>query len=880
MNSTIFTNTFSAQNVLEAFLAGTHDSFLIVDNNFSVIAFNEGYKKFHLNFFNDVVAKHINYFALTKANTNLKVLHQSLVAIQKNMDVLKFTHPLTSTQESKNYWFDFELHPLYNDDNEAVGFGIGIFDTTQKNTSLEAIKKSEELFKALVINSTDTFQLTNEELKVSYVSNSVKNILGYETEEIIDNHFFNFIHPDDKVIISTWLYWLLHHPGIVKSVEVRIKNKKDNWIYIEINGNNLLHVDKIQSIVMNYRDIQAKKVVDNALAIAEQRMSLLLNNTKESFIIVNSRLRVVTYNRAAQEHSPFFFSQELQSGISLLDLVKEFDVEDIINMFEKVFEGEEPERETSFVDPTNKLHVYNHRFRPLYSDDDIVGVFITSTDITEKKKAEQKLIASEERNRAIIQESFDVMLISDLQGVVQETSPSLIKLLGYAAEEVVGKNFIDFIDVNYRESATTTFNALITKPDSEESIDTLMLHKEGHKVWVVLKGKNLFHNKHINSMIIMLRDFTARKEAEEVVSLSEQRFKGLVQSGADMISIIDENGVVKYSSPTVFNVLGNDPITDIGKNVISFIHPQDKDWIISEFKKMLSSGVKQSHLGPYRFPNSKGEYKWLETVVTNLNDDPAIKGIVINSRDVTETKRLNEEQKALTEELIKNNQDLQQFSFITSHNLRAPVANLISLLSLFDKENLEEPFNKVLLEKFEEATGQMNSTLNDLLEVLVLKTNTNITLEELSLLSISQQVLNNLDNILQQNEVTVITNFSAVDHVYINKLHLESIFQNLISNAIKYSSTERKPVINIDSMLENEWIIVKFSDNGIGIDLERYKDRIFGMYQRFNASKEGKGLGLYMIKAQIMAMGGKIEVESEVNSGTTFKVYLKNNGKI
>lgn len=874
MNSKNLTKIFSAESIVEAFLGGTHDAFIILDNKFNIVLFNETYASFHKKFIGEEAQEGKNYASTVKFSL-LNNVYKNLLYFEENNRVVKFSVSIQSPFDGGEGWFDFEMHPLKNGENAFAGIGIGIFDTTEKHLAVQQITKSEELFKALVVNSTDAFQLTDEELKIKYVSTSVKKILGYDATELVDNHFFNLVHPDDKKEISAWLHWLMHNAGIVRPVEVRIKNKSGDWIYIELNGNNMLQVDKIEAIVMNYRDIQSKKIAENALILAEQRMGLLLNNTKESFIIVNSRLRVVTYNRAAQEHSPYFFTQELQSGVSLLDLVGEPDIEEIINTFEKVFDGFETERETSFTDEKGVMHVYNHSFRPLLSDDDIVGVFITSTNITEKKKAELKLKTSEERNRAIIRESFDAMLIKDHNNIIIEVSPAIERIIGYQAEDVIGKFCFDFIHPDYQEASAKLVDYLKEAPDNEASLDVLIRHKKGHYVWVEMKGKNMYHNKLISGMIVMIRDIAVRKLAEDEVLLSEQRFKGLVQSGADMISIIDEEGFVKYSSPTVMNVLGNDPQKDIGKNVFEFVHPKDIDWVKQTFEKMLHDGTRQLHFGPYRFPNAKMEYRWLETVVTNLYDDPAVRGIVINSRDVTETKRLNEEQKALTEELIKNNQDLQQFSFITSHNLRAPVANLISLLNLYDKENPAEPFNKVLIEKFEEASQQLNETLSDLLEVLVLKSNTDISVENLSLTDTAKQVINNIDSILKEQNGKIDTNFTAVDTVFYNKLHLESIFLNLISNAIKYRSAERNPLIEITSHIQDKWIVLEFKDNGIGIDLARYRDRIFGLYQRFHAAKEGKGLGLYMIKAQVMAMGGKIEVESELHQSTTFRVFLK-----
>jgi signal transduction histidine kinase len=244
-------------------------------------------------------------------------------------------------------------------------------------------------------------------------------------------------------------------------------------------------------------------------------------------------------------------------------------------------------------------------------------------------------------------------------------------------------------------------------------------------------------------------------------------------------------------------------------------------------------------------------------------------------RDITEKKKIEEEQQSLTQELIKNNQDLQQFSFITSHNLRAPVANLISLLNLYDKKKPEDEFNQLLIEKFEEATLQLNSTLNDLINVLVIKSNTNIEKQDLNFYDVLSEVRKGIDNLLIENNGVIDADFSEVEHIKYNSIHLESIFLNLLTNAIRYRSHDKSPVIQIKSYRQDKWIVVSFTDNGLGIDLKRYGDRLFGLYQRFHESKEGKGLGLYMVNSQVIAMGGKIEVESEPGKGSTFKVYFK-----
>lgn len=867
---------FSYENLVAAFLAGTNDAYIVLDNKFNVLLFNEHYIGFHSTYTTTTIAKNENFIDSIKGTTLHFLVENIQQCIQLNENK-KFNYKIPVQPEK---YFDIEIHLLIDNNKKVEGVALGFFDVTQRYKTAEEIKKSEKLFKALVLNSTDAFQLTNDELKINFVSDSVKNVLGFDAEELVQSNFFNLVHPDDKMLISKWLHWIIENPVRVHSVELRIKNKSNDWIYIEIIGSNLLHIADVEAIVMNYRNIQGKKAAEKALAMAEQRMGLLLNNTKESFIVVNSRLRVVTYNKAAQEHSPYFFKEELQSGVSLLSLTNDSDMEDVINLFEKVFDGNEVVRESNFTDKNNIQHIYSHSFRPLYSEDEIVGVFITSTEITEKKLAEEQLKFSEEKYKTFIQESEDAVIIINKKDIVVEASPLIHKIFGYTSEEVIGRAFIDFIHPDYKEVVLKSIHNLKMNPYEIETLDLLLTHKSKENIWGVMKARNSFDNKLIDGIIIWIRNITKRKLIEEALQLSEQRFRYLVQTGGDMISIANDKGALIYSSPTVKNVLGNDPEQNIGKNVFEYIHPEEREKLMEYLNDLILGKKKQIRLEPFRYLNAKNEYRWLEGTVTNLLNEPAVKGIVVNTRDVTENKILNDKQNILREKLIRNNQDLQQFSFITSHNLRAPVANLLGLLNLFNKENFADSFNQVLIEKFEEATNQLNTTLNDLIEILVLKSEKEIQVETINLKKLLKQVASSLENELQESKMEITTDFSATETVEYNKVYLESIMVNMLTNSIKYRSNKRKPIVHISTKIDNEYIILAFADNGNGIDLERYGERLFAMYQRFNVEKEGKGLGLYIVKSQVAAMGGKIEVESTIDIGTIFKIYIKNNAKV
>jgi len=219
--------------------------------------------------------------------------------------------------------------------------------------------QSNEFYKLLVQTSTDVYQLADAAMIVTYTSDAVEAMLGFTPNQMLGKSIYESVHPDDMDAVKAWLTNIRTSHDKLHTQEYRVKNKNGEFTWIENTGRNLLH-HSVKAVVMNFRNIQAKKVADHALVQSEQRLSLLLNNTEESFIILNSRLRIVTYNKAAQEHSPYFFNHELQSRISVLDLINKEEVPEYIALFEKVFTGEQIERETSFTDPTGQGHIFSH----------------------------------------------------------------------------------------------------------------------------------------------------------------------------------------------------------------------------------------------------------------------------------------------------------------------------------------------------------------------------------------------------------------------------------------------------------------------------------------------------------------------------------------
>jgi len=259
----------------------------------------------------------------------------------------------------------------------------------------------------------------------------------------------------------------------------------------------------------------------------------------------------------------------------------------------------------------------------------------------------------------------------------------------------------------------------------------------------------------------------------------------------------------------------------------------------------------------------------------NIINNADISALAANFREYIARNKTEEERDQLIEDLTIRNNDLNQFAYITSHNLRAPLSNLIGLIDILNYEKLDE-YNRSIVELFKDSAQKLNETILDLTQMLSIKTNKNVGIEKINISHTFEKVCNTFTKEIHTMGIIVHTNFNC-EMIPFNKSYLESILTNMMSNAIKYCSDKRTLRINISTKLNEEGdILLIFSDNGLGIDLLKHKNRIFGLNERFHNHVNGNGVGLFITKTQITNLGGSIDIESEVDKGSTFLITIKN----
>jgi len=275
-------------------------------------------------------------------------------------------------------------------------------------------------------------------------------------------------------------------------------------------------------------------------------------------------------------------------------------------------------------------------------DDPVVkGIAVSARDITERKRLEEDLRRSEEYFRYITDNTYDIITVADAQGIMRYVGPSIKDIAGYDPQELIGKPAFDFIHPDDVQRIAKTYADGVTKPGFTEHVEFRWLHKDG--TWHIHEavGINALDNPSIQGVIVHARDINDKKTLEEELQRSEEYFRSLTEGTSDIITVLDENGNIRYVSPSVERAAGYKPEEIVGKQLIDFAHPEDiGDGVESLAYALQSAGITQ--YAEIRIRHKDGTWHYYEAAANNLLDNPVVRGIVIHTRDVTERKQWEE----------------------------------------------------------------------------------------------------------------------------------------------------------------------------------------------------------------------------------------------
>jgi PAS domain S-box-containing protein len=351
------------------------------------------------------------------------------------------------------------------------------------------------------------------------------------------------------------------------------------------------------------------------------------------------------------------------------------------------------------------------------------------------------------------------------------------------------------------------------------------------------------------------------------INISSYHLENFFELSADLFCIAGYDGYFKKINSAVSKVLGYSEEELMSRKISSFIHPDDQDKTALHRKELLN-GSPLYHF-ENRYITKSGDIVWLYWTSMPVAEEELVYAI---AKNITHKKREEEDRNKLIAELTSLNVDLKRLSYTTSHDLRSPVNNLLTVFDLLNKRNIEDKQVQKFLLMLKSGTEQLKSTLNDYVDLLSESDRLNNEKESVLFEEVLKKVTQSISSLIIDSRTIIQTDFTALPSVLFKKSYLESIFLNLITNSIKYALPGRNPLIDFHSWVEGEKQFLSVTDNGSGFDMEEVKDKIFGKHQQFHGHADSKGIGLYLVHNHIISMGGTIQVNSEPGQGTSFVI--------
>lgn len=528
------------------------------------------------------------------------------------------------------------------------------------------------------------------------------------------------------------------------------------------------------------------------------------------------------------------------------------------------------------TEESKKEKYYKIACQPWYDEkENIVGAIVQAEDVTLSIAAEAKL----EKLEILIRVKSEIGLVGsweyDIESGLITWCDMTRKIHGVSDDFVPDlENGINFYKEGHSRNTISMAVHQATQNGVPWSENLQIIGASGKEKWVVTAGKPIIKNKKVVRLIGTFQDISEQVEAHFKSKENEHLLQTLVDNLPLNVYIKDKESRKILVNKAECDYLGvSDSSQLVGKNDFDLY---DKD--IAQISRDEDLGV-MNNLVPIMAKETISIKKdgtsttFLTSKIPLKDNQDGVYGLVGISLDITNLKQKEQELRNLINVTSLQNKKLINFAHIVSHNLRSHTANFSMLLDFLVHENDEEEKNKIL-SMLTDASDNLLETLENLNEVVEISTNVNLEKCEVNLNKNIFKVEQNLQGFLANNNAKIINEVSDDVNIKVVPTYLESILMNFITNAVKYSEIGRSPIIKLQAKKEKKFTILTIADNGTGIDLNKYGDKLFGMYKTFHTNRDSRGIGLYITKNQIEAMHGKVTVESKIGKGTKFKIYF------
>ncbi|QHT65905.1 PAS domain S-box protein [Rhodocytophaga rosea] len=549
--------------------------------------------------------------------------------------------------------------------------------------------------------------------------------------------------------------------------------------------------------------------------------------------------------------------KEFGAAISL-PLVYNSQAFGILNVYASQSKAFNPEETKLLIQLADDCSYGIHSLRPRLSQHRVLGQFNTSGSYFQ----------------ALIQNASDIIMVLDVAGYITFVSTSVQRILGYAPEELIGKDSALYL----HPEDDRVIKTVLQSPSGQENInpgntETRMRHVNSSWLYFDCTVNNQLLDPDIKGLVLTLHDITLHKLAQAKLQKQQKEHQIMFDAVPAMIVFKDASNRILRANKLAASFYGIAREELEGKSLYT-LNPAEASRYHQEDLEIISSGIPRlNETEQVKFAD--GEIRWIQTDKIPFYDEERKAGaIIIFSHEITAHKKLEDALIETLDELKQKNFELDNYFYKVSHDIRAPLCTILGLTNLMKLEK-DIAGNEVYIGLIEKSIHKLDSFIQTILNhSRMLNTSTHI--QSIDFQQIITQCLNEFTYLPQFFRLKTQIQLHSSNKFYNDASQIAIIFRHLILNALKFMDVRREEnLLEVDITITGNKAYISVEDNGIGIQ-KQYIGKIFDMFFKATDVSDGAGLGLYIVKQTVDKMGGSISVKSKSGKGTVFKIILFN----
>jgi PAS domain S-box-containing protein len=742
---------------------------------------------------------------------------------------------------------------------------------------------SEDRFRKAFETSPDAVNINRlkDGMYVS-VNKGFTRITGYTPEEVVGKTSIELDIWVDKESRETLVKRIYEH-GEVHNLLARFRMKNGD-VRHAIMSASVIELDGQMHILNITRDVDERIKAEELVKKSEEKYRLLAENISDVIWVLDPETMYFKYISPSVEKLRGYTAEEVMSQSVTAALTPE-GTRWIVESTRQRAAAVEARLEPQGLYSVNEVEqpckdgstVWTEVVTSFYLNNEtgkaeVLGV---TRDITERRKNEQALKQSEVFFKDIF-ESVNVGLVyATPEGTVLEINHALEEMIGMSKSTVLGRNIIDVAREYLDEENFLKLLPLLESAMRNDVVKSAVI--KFRDKYIEILGSS---NEKSNRITGIFYDITDKVKKEDEIHKIGQHYRALIEKAPDGIILLNNQGHIKYASPSARKLFGYSPDEQIPTDPAKMTHPDDVQDVLKSLYILLSDPSFIPTL-MYRFMTKNGDWLWIESTFTNLLNDPSVESIVINFRNITDRKivedeinklniTLEERVKERTAQLEDVNKELQAFAYSVSHDLRAPLRAIDGF-----SRYLEDDYRKQLDEEGVRMLGLIRSNTHKMDKLIVnLLSLSKVTRAEhkksaIDMTKVAMSMYNEVISSEVQSGIKL--KIGDLPDCVADSTLIKQVWINLISNAFKFSSHNKSPEIQINGYSEKGFNIYYVKDNGVGFNPD-YAFKLFGVFQRLhkNDEFEGTGVGLAIVQRIVHRHGGNVWAEGKEGEGATF----------